>query len=451
VKVLAAIMSAIIWGSGQILNRQWIKGIMFFAVQVTLICVELFTGTLRVLTVPAGATDIGGNPFFHFRNTGFFSNGIWGITTLGEIERTSSAVRVFDHSTMLLISGLLAIMVLLIALLIYVINIRDAYKTRKKIEEGEKIDNISSIREGFNNNFEYISITPGLLLMIFVSLVPILASMLVVFTNYNTHFIPPRHLLQWTGFETFRQIFTMPIWSRTLVWVFVWTTIWAFAATFSAYFAGMLQAVLLNSPLVKFRKLFRSIFMLPWAIPGFVSLLTFRTALNARGPLNNFLLDIGLIDQHIPFLTSADHARITLILVNVWLGFPYFMALISGVMATINTDMLEAASIDGANAPQTFRHITFPYILSATAPQIIFSITHNFNNFGVVYFLTGGGPATPNLQLAGSTDLLITWIFKLTYDHRMYNFAAAMSIFIFIVLATFSAINLRRTRVYREE
>jgi len=213
----------------------------------------------------------------------------------------------------------------------------------------------------------------------------------------------------------------------------------------------MLQAVLLNSPLVKFKKLFRSIFMLPWAIPGFVSLLTFRTALNARGPLNNFLLDIGLIDQSIPFLTSAEHARITLILVNVWLGFPYFMALISGVMATINTDMLEAASIDGANAPQTFRYITFPYILAATAPQIIFSITHNFNNFGVVYFLTQGGPATPNLQLAGSTDLLITWIFKLTYDNRMYNFAAAMSIFIFIVLATFSAINLRRTRVYREE
>jgi arabinogalactan oligomer/maltooligosaccharide transport system permease protein len=444
-------MSAVVWGSGQVLNRQWIKGIIFFAIQVSLVCVELFTGTLRVLTAQPGATDIGGNPLLHFRNTGFFSNGIWGITTLGEIERTSSAVRVFDHSTMLMISGLLAIMVLLIALLIYVINIRDAYKTRIKIEAGEKVDNLSSLRDGLDNNFEYFSITPGLLLMIFVSLVPILASILVVFTNYNTNFIPPRHLIQWTGFETFRQIFTMPIWSRTLVWVFIWTTVWAFSATFSAYFAGMLQAVLLNSPLVKMKKIFRGIFMLPWAIPGFVSLLMFRSALNARGPLNQFLLDMGLIEQSIPFLTSADHARITLILVNVWLGFPYFMALISGVMATINTDMLEAASIDGANAPQTFRYITLPYIISATAPQIIFSITHNFNNFGVVYFLTQGGPATPNLQLAGSTDLLITWIFKLTYDHRMYNFAAAMSIFIFIVLATFSAINLRRTRVYREE
>ena len=424
---------------------------MLFAVQATLICVELFTGTLRVLTVQPGSTDIGGNPFQHFRNTGFFSNGIWGLTTLGEIERTSSAVKIFDHSTMLMITGLLAVMVLLIALLIYVINIRDAYKTREKIEAGEKIGNIASLREGFENNFEYISITPGLLLMIFVSLVPILASMLVVFTNYNTNFIPPRHLLEWTGFETFRQIFTLPIWSRTLVWVFVWTIVWAFSATFSAYTAGMFQAVLLNSPLVKFKKIFRSIFMLPWAIPAFVSLLTFRSALNARGPLNRFLMDTGIIEQAIPFLTSADHARITLILVNVWLGFPYFMALISGVMATINTDMFEAAQIDGANAPQIFRHITFPYILAATAPQIIFSITHNFNNFGVVYFLTQGGPATPTLQLAGSTDLLITWIFKLTYDHRMYNYAAAMSIFIFIVLATFSAINLRRTRVYREE
>jgi arabinogalactan oligomer/maltooligosaccharide transport system permease protein len=445
----AAGMSAIVWGSGQIFNRQWLKGLVFFGVQVVLICVELFTGTLRVLTVPAGAMDIGGNPFFHFRNCGFFTRSLWGIVTLGEIPRESSAVRVFDHSTMLLISGLIAIALLLLFLLVYVINIRDAYKTRKKIEEGERIDSINSIRLGLERNFEYISITPGLLLLLFVSLLPILFSFLVVFTNYNTNTIPPRNLVDWVGFQTFRDIIGLPIWSRTFVYLFVWTTIWAFTATFTAYCFGMLQAVVISSPLVRFKKLFRSIYMLPWAIPGFVSVLTWRNALHPQGPINRFLVDLGF--EAMPFLTDVNYARAVLVIVNVWLGFPYFMALISGVMATINTDMYEAAQIDGANSPQIFRYITFPYILSATAPQLIFSVTFNFNNFGLVFFLTGGGPGDPSLQFAGRTDLLITWIYKLTIDQRMYNYAAAMSVFIFIVLATISAINLRRTRVFKEE
>jgi arabinogalactan oligomer/maltooligosaccharide transport system permease protein len=448
-KFVTAIMSAIVWGSGQVLNKQWLKGLAFFAVQVTFICVELFTGTLRALTVPEGAMDIGGNPFLHFRNFGFFTRSLWGIITLGEIPRESSATLIFDHSTMLLISGLIAIAILFVLFLVYILNIRDAYKTRKKIEEGERVSSINSIRLGLESNFEYISITPGLLLILFVSLLPIIFSFIVVFTNYNTNTIPPRNLVEWVGFQTFIDIVKLPIWSHTFVYLFVWTTIWAFTATFTAYTFGMIQAVIISSPLVRFKKIFRSIYILPWAIPGFVSVLTWRSALHPQGPINRFLVDLGF--EAIPFLTDVNWARTALILVNIWLGFPYFMSLISGVMSTIDTDMYEAAQIDGANSPQIFRHITFPYLLAATAPQLIFSVTFNFNNFGLVFFLTGGGPGDPSLQFAGATDLLITWIYKLTLEQRMYNYAAAMSVFIFVILATVSAINLRRTRVFKED
>jgi arabinogalactan oligomer/maltooligosaccharide transport system permease protein len=135
----------------------------------------------------------------------------------------------------------------------------------------------------------------------------------------------------------------------------------------------------------------------------------------------------------------------------MWLGFPYFMALITGVMTTIPQEMYEAAQIDGANAWRQFKSITLPFVIASTAPQILMSVTFNFNNFNMIYFITGGGPANPAYQMAGSTDILISWIFKLTLDQRMYNFASALSIMIFIVVASVSAWNLLRTRAFREE
>jgi arabinogalactan oligomer/maltooligosaccharide transport system permease protein len=135
----------------------------------------------------------------------------------------------------------------------------------------------------------------------------------------------------------------------------------------------------------------------------------------------------------------------------MWLSFPYFMALIFGIMTTIPDEQYEAAQIDGANALQQFRSITLPYVLSSTAPQILMSLTFNFNNFNLIYFLTSGGPPDSTLQMAGSTDILISWIFKLTLDQRMYNYAAAMSIFIFVIIASVSGWNLMRTRAFKED
>ncbi|MCL2378628.1 MAG: sugar ABC transporter permease [Defluviitaleaceae bacterium] len=441
-KFLIALSSAIVWGSGQVINKQYIKGLVFFIVQCILVFVELSTGTLAVLTGQADA---------HFRNAGYFSRGLWGIVTLGEIPRLDSSVLVFDHSVMLMMNGLIAIVLLIIFGIIWIWNIRDAYKSRIAVEQGEGLSSAAYVKKLWENSFEYIMITPGTILVAFVSILPVAFSALVAFTNYNRNTIPPRHIVEWVGFQTFRDMIQIPIWGQSFLRILAWTVIWAFLATGSAYLFGLLQAVLINAKGTRFKYLWRSIFILPWAIPGMVSLLVFRTMFNREGIINRLLLDAGIIESFIPWMSDTIWARTMLVIVNIWLGFPYFMALISGVMTTISPELYEAVEIDGGNGWHKFRFISLPIIFTATAPLIVMSLTHNFNNFGVVYFLTEGGPSNPALQMAGSTDILITWIFSLTLDYRMYNFASAISIMIFMVLAVVSGFTLMRTRAFKEE
>ena len=462
-KYLPAVYSAVIWGSGQFINRQKTKGIIFFACQIIFISIELLTASAwknaaRLYAI-AYESISGFNPghylkllfeqFGDIHSYGFFIKGVWGLVTLGTIPRTRGA-EVYDHSIMLLLGGIIAVFVVLLFGLIWIWNIHDAYKTRQKEESGSHISSVQYFRDLWKTSFEYIMITPGLLLILFISLVPIVFSILVAFTNYNANFIPPRRLVEWTGFDTFTRIFSIGIWGSTFIRIFAWTVVWALFATFTSYGFGLFQALILRAKAVKFRSFWRAIFILPWAVPGIVSMLIFRVLLNQEGAINQLLLSAGIISEAIPFLSNAFWARTSLILVNIWLGFPYFMALISGVITTIPQEQYEAAQIDGANPLQQFRAITLPYIIASTAPQLLMSATFNFNNFNMIYFLTGGGPANPSFQMAGSTDILISWIFKLTLDQRMYNYASALSIFIFIIIASISAWNLMRTRAFKE-
>jgi arabinogalactan oligomer/maltooligosaccharide transport system permease protein len=403
--------------------------------------IELVSGSINILT---------GQAELHFRNAGFFIKGLWGLITLGDIPRANSSVKVYDHSTMLMISGLLAAVIFLIFVGLWFWNVRDAYKTRKKLMQGEQETSGTYFKNVFEDSFEYIAIAPGMFLVMIFSLVPILFSAIVVFTNYNANNIPPRFLVDWTGFQTFIDIVRLPVWSRTFVGVFIWTVVGAFVATFSNYIVGFAQAVILSSKRIKFTKVWRGLFILPWAIPGFISQLLFKNMFTTNGAFNRLLLGAGLIDKAIPFLSDVSWARFTLVIINIWLGFPYAMALISGIKTSVNQEMYEAASIDGATAFQQLRSITVPTVLSSIAPLLILSITNNFNNFGMIFFVTGGNPQNANYTMAGSTDILITWIYKLTVDQRMYNYAAAMSILIFLILASVAAWNLSRTRAFKE-
>ncbi len=443
--VIPSCMSVVIWGAGQVLNKQYFKGLIFFLFQFLLVGVELFTGNYFTYD------------FVIRENGGFFVKGIWGLITLGTQPRqmTLAGLTEGDHSIVLMISGIIAILLFFIFIAVFCWNVSDAFKTRKEYNEtGKILDTRDYLTKLWSSMFHYIVLLPAIFLLIFLVLMPILFSFLVAFTNYTKANMPPSNLVRWVGFNNFKSILTLSAWSRTFVGVFIWTIVWAVLSTATCFFGGFFQAVLINSDRIKAKRIFRGILILPWAIPGFISLLVFKTMFNGQfGPISQFLIDIGLTQTRIAWLTDSGNpnlARAVLVLVNLWLGFPYFMALMSGVMTGISKEYYEAAKIDGATSSQEFWNISFPLVMRSTAPLLIMSFSSNFNNFGVIYFFTEGGPINPSYQFAGYTDLLISWIYKLTLDQQLYSIASVMSILIFIIVGSIAIFNFRRTKAFKE-
>ncbi len=439
---LSLIPSIFIWGSGQFfVCRQRIKGLIFFLIQFLVIFIELSTGYwIEYMQGLIPVFEIG-------KYGGFFTKGVWGFVTLG----TSPGIR-GDHSTSLLINGIIVLLIIAIVLFAYIWNLLDAYRSGLLIEStGEYISSKDYWKRLYQKSFAYIVLAPIGILIVFFVFMPIIFSVLTAFTNYNRNNLPPANLVDWVGFENFTKLFKVPIWSSTFFKVFKWTVIWTLCATFSTYFFGLLQAVLLNSKYVKFKRLYRGIMILPWAIPQMISLLVFKNMLNGQfGPINQLLLDMGLINERIPFLTDPVIAKLTVILVNLWLGFPMFMIMIQGCLSNIDNSLYESAAMDGANGWQSFRKITMPLILRATGPLLIMNLAGNFNGFGAVFFLTDGGPANASMQFAGETDILISWIYKMTLDHQMYDMAAVMCIILFVFIGSISLWNFKRTRAFKE-
>lgn len=242
-------------------------------------------------------------------------------------------------------------------------------------------------------------------------------------------------------------------WTSAFGRVAIWTLVWGVLATFTCYAGGLIMAVVLNESKIKIKPLFRSIFILPYAVPAVVSMLVWKNLLNGSfGIVNRTLMEIGMIHGPIPWLSDVWLCRVVCVLVNLWAGFSYFMLLIMGNMTAISGDIYEAAKIDGASKFYMFRKITIPLVLYQTMPLIIMSFTHNINNFGAIYFLTGGLPsvADSTATSAGGTDILVTWIYNLTVTLMKYNYASVLAVVIFIVMAPFAIFSFRNTKSYKE-
>jgi len=277
---------------------------------------------------------------------------------------------------------------------------------------------------------------------------------LIAFTNYDSDHPAGQRLFDWVGFDNFAGIFGGTGEIATRFWpVLSWTLIWAFFATFTCYIGGILLALLINKKSIKFKKVWRTVFILTIALPQFVSLLAVRNILSELGPFNSLLMNLGLIDQPFQFLAQADNmwtARVTIIAINVWIGVPYTMLMTSGILMNIPTDLYEAATIDGATKRQIFFNITVPYIVFVTTPYLITSFVGNITSFNVIYLLTGGAPVFSGYK-AGGTDLLVTWLYKLTIDESEYNIGSVISILTFILTATATLFSYRRSKAYKEE
>lgn len=232
--------------------------------------------------------------------------------------------------------------------------------------------------------------------------------------------------------------------------MYAYALIWAVFATFLNYIFGMILAIVINRKTTRFKGFWRFCFVLSVAVPQFVSLLIIRTMLNSEGAVNVLLKNAGLISNSLPFFTNATWARVTVIVINLWVGIPYTILSVTGILQNIPAELYEAAKVDGANQVVTFFKITLPYMIFVMTPNLITTFTGNVNNFNVIYLLSGGDP-TPVGSTAGKTDLLVTWLYKLTIDQQYYNLGAVIGIMTFVVLAIVSLVTYRNTGSYKNE
>jgi arabinogalactan oligomer/maltooligosaccharide transport system permease protein len=266
---------------------------------------------------------------------------------------------------------------------------------------------------------------------------------LVAFTNYDKNHQAPTNLFTWVGLENFKNIFSFGTsgMAPTFLRVLAWTLVWAFLATFIDYFLGMAVAILINKKGIKFKKLWRTILVLTIAVPQFVSLLYVGKMFANDGLVNGYLMKWGWIQNPIPFWTDPMLSRITILVVNIWIGIPYLMLIATGLLMNIPEDLYESARIDGASPFQMFKSITLPYMLFVTGPYLLTQFTGNINNFNVIFLLTQGKPQSMSMaNNAGATDLLVTWLYKMTVNDTNYKMAAVIGIMVFIVVATTSLI-----------
>lgn len=401
-------------GGGQLYNKQWLKALIFFLTTAAFILV-----------------------FFDLLNMG-----LWGIVTLGvETPR--------DNSVFLLAEGILTLIVLAFGIGLYYLNIRDAYANGKRRDNGLPVQNLKdNYHNLINQGYPYLISGPALILLIFSVVFPILFSFALAFTNYDLYHSPPANLFDWVGLQTFKQIFTVNIWRRTFFDVLSWTVVWTLFASTLQITLGVFLAVLVNQKELHFKKLIRTIFVLPWAVPGFVTILVFAGMFNnSFGAINNDILAFFKISP-VMWMTDATWTRVALIIIQGWLGFPYIFTVSTGVLQSIPDDLYEAANMDGATALQKFRNITLPVILTAMAPTLITQYTFNFNNFNIIYLFNGGGPAVAG-STAGGTDILVSWIYKLTMQSSQYAIAAALTILLSVFVITIAMWQFRRTNSFK--
>lgn len=255
------------------------------------------------------------------------------------------------------------------------------------------------------------------------------------------------------GFENFTKIFTDPDIKGPFAGVFIWTVVFAGMTVLLTFSLGLGLALVFNDKNLPLRGFFRSIAIVPYTIPGFISILVWVGLMNPfYGPLN--LAIQNLIGTSPQWFTNGTLTKVAILFINTWLGFPYMMLLCLGALQAIPTDMFEAADLDGASAWIKFRYLTLPLLLVSVAPLLIGAFAYNFNNFTVIELVNQGGPAIAGTNTpAGQTDILISYTFRLAFSGGRgndYGLASAISLIIFIIVASITAFNFRYTRQLEE-
>lgn len=369
----------------------------------------------------------------------------------------------YDHSFLILLISLITFVIWAVSIVVYFGNVISVYHLQQRAKQGLHINTFrEDVHELINKKFHVTLLFLPIMGIVIFTIIPLLVMILVAFTNYDQHHMPPSELFTWNGLNNFINLFGGGGMTITFGYAFVrvlaWTLVWALFSTLTTYIGGILLSILINSKKTKLPKMWRTLFIITIAVPQFVSLLLVRNFFADGGIMNTicanigltgWLRDIGLIStSYIPFLSAPIWAHVMIILINIWIGVPYQMLIATGVLMNIPAEQLESARIDGASPRQIFWKITMPYVLFVTGPALVTDFVKNINNFNVIYLLTNGVFVTTNQAMANSqameTDLLVTWLFRLTQDYYNYKMASTIGIVVFLICAAFTLIAFNR-------
>lgn len=427
-------LSFLIMGFGNMTRKQIGKGLCFLIVEIAYLMYMIGFGSKYIKDI-----DTLGVTLF---------NKEW--DAVNQIYRNVPG----DNSIVILLFSLMTIFLTIFFLVIYIINIRSAYNAEIMENNGKALPSFKDdLRSLLDEKLHVTMLSLPAFGALAFTVLPVVFMICLAFTNFDRNHQPPGNLFTWVGLNNFKDIFWQnPVKSNTFFGVLGWTFIWAICATFLNYLFGMIVALMINKKGIKLKGLFRTCFVIPIAVPAFVTLLFMRQILADQGVLNVLLLDVlQWTDTPIKFLTDPTLARISVIVVNLWIGIPYTMLITSGILMNIPEDLYESARIDGATPVKQFTYITLPYMLFVTSPYLITQFIGNINNFNAIFFLTQGHPLSLDYYQAGKTDLLVTWLYRLTVDFQDYNLASTIGILIFIISAVLSLITFNITSSAKKE
>lgn len=387
-------------------------------------------------------------------------NGIIGLIQLSWPTGAESPVYgpVWSDSRYALVEGVISVLLLILCFSYLTISAYQCFKITRSMEKGIRYNTWVETKKILKSSgFPYAISIPGLILIIFIVIMPIIVSLLLAFTNIGTGHNPAGgNETNWVGFEQFIRLFTNEEFFKPFGNVLWWNIVWALSTTALVLFLGTVMALAIENRNIKAKALWRTIFILPWAIPAFLSILFFKIIFSdsSQGLINSILFP----NNPISWQTDAIMSRVILILIQGWLGHSYIVLLVSGNMKAISGDIYEAARVDGATPFKQFMKMTLPIILLQIAPLLISQFTFNFNNFSIIWlFNDGGSKIDPSYVYdVGNTDIILSWIFKITFGSQASNVTSnqALGSALVIVMSIFvvgaSGIGFARSKAFRK-
>lgn len=424
-------LSMLIMGLGNIAHKQILKGLMYLAIEIGWLIYMIQYGFHSLYMLPS----------LGWRE----QEKVWNEA------KSIFEYKAGDQSNLILLFGVATLFVTAMFFIVWCDAVKSSYKAEVLASEGKHLNTfIEDFKSLFDQNLHKLLLFFPIMGILVFTILPLIYNITMAFTNYSK-INDKMVLFDWVGFANFKKILNIKDGIGGQFYsVLGWTLIWAVFATVLNFIFGMILAIVINRKETKAKGFWRFCFVLSIAVPQFVSLLIMRSMLQPTGIVNTLLLKYGLIDQALPFFTSPMWARVTVIVINIWVGIPYTLLQVTGILQNIPAELYEAAKIDGANAVQIFFKITMPYMLFVMTPHLITQFTGNINNFNVIFLLSGGNPTGVG-DTAGSTDLLVTWLYKLTVDKSYFNLGAVIGIMTFIVLAIVSLVTYRNTASYKDE